>query len=590
MVNNLSAESTQGINLLTALGILFADQKDGIMPDEGAAQRKKIVEAVKWAIDQVYKPNQPELKSVSAYENLRKTFERYNFLLEADGLLSWYEQTELSLPDVPIITITNAEAALRVAALQAIQKPEMEKYFADAEKEPLAEIDRANLKLMKEKWERETTMGPQFVKSFADAAAKSYEIWKDAKLTSDFAAWQPELEKVVALAQEKGRKIGQLQNHTAYEVWVGENNPALDSTTISTVFGDLKNRLPGLIKKVLAKQAAEPLPLKLPDIEDDEAITRICERVKSALGLKNTNSRVDRAPHPFSGGNWDDVRVTVRKGRKDILSVLVGLVHECGHAFYGNGLPREQMGQPVGRAQSMWVHETQSLFWERQVMMTPEFMEFITPILKQELAGVVDVNAPEWSPQNLYKLLTRVSPSFIRTEADELTYPIHVILRWELEQKLIDGSLAVKDLPAAWNQGMKEMLGIDVPDNKHGCMQDVHWAYGLFGDFPGYTFGAQGSAHLGEKIRQDIPEFKELVRTGNFGPLRSWLNENIHRHGSLYSGQELMFNATGKTFSADAWFKQMEERYLGRQQQQGSGEWQNKPIVQDRSGRSPDGV
>jgi carboxypeptidase Taq len=191
--------------------------------------------------------------------------------------------------------------------------------------------------------------------------------------------------------------------------------------------------------------------------------------------------------------------------------------------------------------------------------MTPEFMEILSEILKEEL----NVSGPEWEPENLYRLATQVKTGLIRTEADELTYPIHVILRWKLEQQLIDGTLEPKDLPAAWKKGMKDMLGVDVPDDAVGCMQDVHWPYGLFGDFPGYTFGAQGASQLGEKIREDIPDFKQLVRKGDFAPIRKWLTENIHRHGSMLEGSELIEQATDKKFSSWSWFKQMAERMLG---------------------------
>jgi carboxypeptidase Taq len=286
---------------------------------------------------------------------------------------------------------------------------------------------------------------------------------------------------------------------------------------------------------------------------------RVVQRLMKALGLEDNHIRLGESAHPFTCGQWDDVRITARYSEKNMMPALMAIIHETGHALYSRALPKNWKDQPIGEPQSVWVHESQSLFWQNQVASGRDFMTFLSPILKDELG----VDGLAWSPENLYRLVTRVKPGLIRTEADEVTYPAHVILRHDLERKLIDGTLAPRDVPEAWGMGMRELLDVGVPDDAHGCMQDVHWPQGIIGYFPAYSFGALGAAQLMEKLKQDMPNISDHVRNGDFAPIRAWMTDRVHQYGSRYTGEELMNNATGKPLSAEAWLNHVQGRYLG---------------------------
>ena len=254
----------------------------------------------------------------------------------------------------------------------------------------------------------------------------------------------------------------------------------------------------------------------------------------------------------------DDVRITTRYAEDDFASAVMGVIHETGHALYERGLPRQWRHQPVGQARGMSLHESQSLLMEMQACRSAAFIAFLAPLARDAFGG----SGPAWDADNFRRLYTRVTPDFIRVEADEVTYPAHVILRYRLEKALIGGDMQLADLPAAWNEGMKKLLGIVPPSDREGCLQDIHWYDGAWGYFPTYTLGAMTAAQLFEAACRAQPEIPAAIGKGDFTPLLAWLRTNVHGQGSRLPARELLTAATGRPLDPAVFKAHLERRYL----------------------------
>jgi carboxypeptidase Taq len=279
----------------------------------------------------------------------------------------------------------------------------------------------------------------------------------------------------------------------------------------------------------------------------------------AAVGFDFTHGRLDTSLHPFCGGVPDEVRITTRYDEADFAKALMGVLHETGHALYERGLPGDWRAQPVGAARGMAVHESQSLLIEMQACRSAEFAAYLAPLAREAFAG----KGPAWTADNLLRLNNRVSPGFIRVDADEVTYPAHIILRYRLEKNIIAGDLPLADLPGAWNEGMQALLGITPPDDRHGCLQDIHWFDGAWGYFPTYTLGAIAAAQLFAAATAAIPEIPAAIGRGDFAPLIGWLRQNVHAWGSFHSTDALLEQATGRPLDPKAFEAHLTARYLG---------------------------
>jgi carboxypeptidase Taq len=277
-----------------------------------------------------------------------------------------------------------------------------------------------------------------------------------------------------------------------------------------------------------------------------------------AVGFDFERGRLDISHHPFCGGSAGDIRITTRYDEADFTSSLMGVLHETGHAMYEAGLPEAWRYQPVGGALGMAIHESQSLLIEMQVCRSRPFLTYAGPLMQKAFDG----SGPAWELENLYRLYTRVEPGFIRVDADEVTYPAHIILRYRLERALIAGDLALADLPGAWNDAMKELLGIVPPDDRLGCLQDIHWPGGDFGYFPTYTMGAIAAAQIYAAARRENPDVEAHIAKGEFGPLMGWLGEHIHAQGSRQVADDLLTAATGSALDPKVFEQHLRERYL----------------------------
>jgi carboxypeptidase Taq len=278
----------------------------------------------------------------------------------------------------------------------------------------------------------------------------------------------------------------------------------------------------------------------------------------AAIGFDFDHGRLDTSLHPFCGGVPDDVRITTRYDETDFSRTLMGVLHETGHALYERGLPMAWRRQPVGVARGMSVHESQSLLIEMQVCRGRPFLEFAAPLFREAFGQ----GGSAWHAENLYRRATRVERGFIRVDADEVTYPAHVILRYRLERALIAGDLAVGDLPAAWNEGMKTLLGVVPPDDRRGCLQDIHWYDGAWGYFPTYTLGAMTAAQFFAAVSKALPDLPAAIRQGEFAPLVGWLRREVHGRASLLETDDLLVAATGRTLDPAVFKAHLEAKYI----------------------------
>ena len=278
-----------------------------------------------------------------------------------------------------------------------------------------------------------------------------------------------------------------------------------------------------------------------------------------SLGFPFDRGRLDESEHPFTGGVPGDIRITTRFNAADPLTGLMGVLHETGHAMYDVGLPEAWRGQPVGRDRGMAMQESQSLLLEMVICRNRPFLRYLRPLLEKSFG----VSGPEWEVENLYRLLIRVRRSLIRVDADEVTYPVHIMLRYELENEILKGELKIKDLPEAWNSRMQDRIGVRPTNDAEGCLQDVHWAVGSFGYFPSYAIGAVIAGQLYESLRAERAAASTMkIAAGHFGGLFDWLRQNVHGIGASVSTPELIKNATGKPLSAAPWLRYIEGKYL----------------------------
>ncbi|MEC9298250.1 MAG: carboxypeptidase M32, partial [Gemmatimonadota bacterium] len=363
---------------------------------------------------------------------------------------------------------------------------------------------------------------------------------------------------VVRLTIEEADALGESLSLSPYDALLDGYEPDTRSARVAEVFDDLKTFLPDLLERVLEHQKT---PLSVPGPVSAERQHALGEVMMRVLGFDFDRGRLDVSHHPFCGGVPDDTRITTRYNEENVLDSLMAVLHETGHALYQQGLPTDWRHQPVGSELGMAVHESQSLFVEMQVARGREFMKFAAPIIREQFG--VNSDDPAWSAENLHEHVIQVQRSHLRVGADEITYPLHIILRFELEQALIAGDLAVGDIPGAWDDAMTRHLELSTRDNlKDGCMQDVHWFAGFFGYFPSYSLGALTAAQLFDAASRANRDLEQQIEAGEFRSLIEWLRREIHSRGQLLNAEDLLMEVTGERLDARFFKAHLERRYL----------------------------
>jgi carboxypeptidase Taq len=495
--------------------------------------------------------------AASPYEQLEQEFRRLHAFRGALSLLRW--DAAVMMPRGSADVRGEQLAALETEHHALLTTPKVARLIerAEAGASQMEDWPLANLREMRRQRDHAIATPPSLISRLAKATARAEVFWVEAKKANDFKLLAPHLEEVVHLVRDKAALLGQARGLAPYDALVDGFTPGISAADIDTIFKALSRKLPGLINQAIEVQAAHA-PAPFTGKFSASRQRSLAVEVLKALGFPFDRGRLDESEHPFTEGVPGDIRVTTRFDAVDPFSGLLGAVHETGHAMYDLGLPMQWRDQPVGRDRGLALEESQSLLFEMNLCRSRSFVKYLRPLLEKYL----QVSGPEWEEANLYRLLIRVRRSCIRMDADELTYPVHIMLRYDLEKKMLEGSLPVADLPEAWNANLEQRLNIRPANDVEGCLQDIHWAVGHFGYFPSYALGAVIAGQLNEAMRAARPALDEEIAAGQFGGVMEWLRDNVHGIGARLPVQELIKQATGKPLTAAAYLRYLESKYL----------------------------
>ena len=487
----------------------------------------------------------------NAYERLEQKFARIAVLNEASAMLGW--DAAAMMPDGGAEARGEQLATLAGLAHESLCSPDIGEDLEAAA--PETDWQEANVGLMREAYIRATALPRDLVEASVRAGRACETIWRVARKESDFAAVQAALAEVISLTRESAQILGQVLGLSPYDALMSQYQRGITAADANAIFTQYEAFLRDALPRAEALQAAREHE-ELPPGPYPEAVQEaLARQLAAAAGLNFNAARLDRSAHPFCGGTPTDIRITTRYDEADVCSALTGVLHETGHALYEQNLPAAFRRQPVGEAAGMAVHESQSLIIEMQAVRSDAFLSHLAPILTEAFSKPVTVPA-------LKRRLRHVERSFIRVEADEMTYPAHVLLRFRLEQALLSGDLAVADLPGAWNDGFTALLGITPPNDAQGCLQDIHWYDGAIGYFPSYTLGAMAAAQLMAAARKALPALDAHLALGDFAPLTGWLAEHVHGLGASLGFNEILTAATGEALNPAHFEAHLAARYL----------------------------
>jgi len=490
-----------------------------------------------------------------ALTTLNATFKRLHHFSHLSSIASW-DQAAM-MPAKGNEARAAAMAELQVLMHQTLTDPALKALFSEAAAAELPDADQASLAEMQREWALVNRLPQDLVEAQSLAGARCEHAWRTQRKANDWQGFLGNFREVVKLARQEAKFLADATGTTPYEALMDKFEPGMSEAAITQLFGDVKTWLPDLISKVIAKQQNETVVAATGPFAIDKQRALGVE-VMALLGFDFEGGRLDISTHPFCGGVPQDVRITTRYNEATFAPSLMGIIHETGHARYEQRLPRDTLHLPVGRARSMGIHESQSLSFEMQLARNPAFLQLIAPLVKKHLG-----DQPAFDAANLARMITRVHRGLIRVDADELTYPAHVILRFEIERALIASEIEAEDIPALWTDKMQSYLGVDVAGNfENGCMQDIHWPSGMFGYFPSYTLGAMYAAQYFATIRKLHPDMDTRIAGGDLSPVMDWLEANIWSQASRWSTDALVTRATGEPLNASHFRKHLEARYL----------------------------
>jgi carboxypeptidase Taq len=505
-------------------------------------------------------------KSEKALARLH-ALDRESYRLEkAIAVLQWDQET--FLPPGGVEERAEQIALLEEIAHRRLTMPENGRLLAELRStqdnprgdEGLAEIDRDFLRVLRRKYDRAVKLPADFVAAAARAEGLSQAAWAQARRNSDFAAFLPHLKTMIDVARKKAEFLGFDDNRdraqTLYDGLLDIYEPGMSAAETGVLFTSLRERLVLLLQKI--KLCPPPDTGFLNQWFEPEKQAQFNQRLMDYLGFDRDRGRLDTSAHPFTTTlGPHDIRITTRYFPENPLSGIFSVIHESGHAFYEMGFAPELRGTCLADGASMAFHESQSRFWENVIGRSRPFWEGFFPALREIFPGQLDGVRAE----AFYRAVNQVKPSLIRVDADEVSYALHIILRFELEKQLISGELEAERLPSAWREYSREYLGVESETDADGVLQDVHWSMGSFGYFPSYALGNLYGLQILRKIKSDISDFEDMVRCGKFAPLRDWLNDNIYRWGCRLEPAELLRKITGEKLSVMPFVKYIEEKY-----------------------------
>lgn len=489
---------------------------------------------------------------------LSSLLKRPHFFLTITELLGWDEQ--VYLPPGGAEHRAEQLSALAEAAHAAVSDPRIGEQLAALERpeafEKLTAPERAIIRCARRDYDRATKLPAEFVREKAAQTSRAYHAWAAAREKSDFASYAPMLEKNIELVRREAAHLGHGGTGAeAYDYMIDQHDPGMNAAVTEKLFGELKAGLAPLVRRITESPVkARPDLLRGFPVEKQHAFLR---DVTERIGFDYNHGRIDISIHPFCSGTGDDIRMTTRYDENNPLDSLFSAIHEAGHGIYEQGLPAGARHIALGQAAGMGVHESQSRLWENQVARSRGFWRWFEPKFRAAFPGQMRAI----SPDEFYLAVNAVQPTLIRVDADEVTYNLHIILRFELEKKLFSGELAIADLPRAWNAASRELLGLEPQNDREGVLQDVHWSAASFGYFPSYCIGNMVAAQLWYSALAERPALEDDFARGDFSWMLKWLREKIHSQGKQHDTLELVRHATGGELSPKWLLRYLEERY-----------------------------
>lgn len=487
-----------------------------------------------------------------AYRDLEERVAPIVTLSDVGSLLRWDQQVVMPTGGTP--ARSKQQATISRLRHDLLCDEAIGSLLADVEEADL-ETDRAAVvREVRREHERANRVPGELIERIGEKTTEAHPVWVEARTADDFDQFAPHLEEIVDLNREYAHHID--PEADPYEVLFAEYEPYLDLATAERVLTRVRDELVPLIDRIHDAEPALATDAFAGTFDADHQ-EACCRDVLTALGYDWDRGRLDTAAHPFSSGTQFDARVTTRFDEADPLSGLFSTIHEFGHAHYTLGLPLEAYGTPLGRSRNHTVHESQSRLWENHVGRGEAFWAFFLPTIQERFPSLSGV-----TPREAFEAANQVYPDNpIRVEADELTYHLHIVIRFEIEQALVRGEMDVEDIPTVWNDKYESYLGIRPETDAAGCLQDVHWSSGLMGYFPTYSLGSVLSAQLMAAATRDLGDLSDRIRAGEFAPLSDWLREHVHRHGQRYTTPELVELATGEAYSADDFLEYATAKY-----------------------------
>jgi carboxypeptidase Taq len=489
-----------------------------------------------------------------AYAELLRRYAELRDLASAAALLSWDQET--MMPRKGAAARARQLATLAGMRHERFTDPHIGELLQRCESAngALGELERAQIRELRYDWDRATRIPRELVEALAAAESAALEAWRDARAKSSWRDFAPHLQKLLALLREKVGALGFADR--PYDGLLDEFERGATEAALDELFRDLRAKLAPLVAAVLDRRERVDATCARKEL-DEERQGKFGLLVIKQMGFDLEAGRVDLSSHPFCTGiALGDCRLTRRLIKGDLRPALYGIIHEAGHGLYEQGLPDALDRTPLGEACSLGVHESQSRLWENVIGRSRPFWNHFFPELQRafpnDFRGV--------TAEQMWRAVNQVEASLIRVEADELTYNLHVLLRFELERALVGGDLEVADVPSAWNAKMSELLDITPKNDAEGCLQDIHWSMGALGYFPTYTLGNLYAAQLFGAARRALPELDAQIERGEMLPLREWLRENVHRHGRRWLPAELVEKATGRKPTAEPFLQYLREK------------------------------
>lgn len=491
--------------------------------------------------------------SQQLYKEYKSLLQKIADVKYATAVLQWDQETYLPAKG----------SAIRGRQIATLSEIAHQQFTAEANgvllqqlitREDLSDKEKRNVQLSLEDYTKNKKLSSDFVRKMAETVNRSFHAWVQARKENSFTVFQQPLDELIQLKKQEAGMLG--YEHHPYNALMNDYDKGLTVTIVDKVFADLKPQLSALLDNIKTKKQVDNSFMH--QHFDKDSQWQFGMEILKQMHFDFKAGRQDISEHPFTiNFNTEDVRITTRIDENDLGNMIWSCIHEGGHALYEQGLPAGEYGLPLSEYCSLSIHESQSRLWENNVARGLFFWQYNMPLLKKHFPKQLN----HITIEQFYKGINKAQPSLIRTEADELTYHFHVMIRYEIEKMLIEGSIQTKDIAAYWNEHYEKYLGIKVPDDKRGCLQDVHWSHGSFGYFATYSLGSLYAAQLFEAYSRQNPALNSEIAAGNLSNLLQWLRQQVHRHGRYYNSEELCKKATGETLNSNYFMDYAVKKY-----------------------------